>query len=107
MRDSRPIEIRTDSQYVFDGFNRNMARWKRNSWTTRGKQIGNADLWQQLQELLEQRAAGSVKLAKVKGHATWQDVASGAVAHADKLGNDKADELATLGAAMHAAPLMI
>ena len=38
---------------------------------------------------------------KVKGHAKLEDVASGAVAKEDKWGNDKADELATLGATLH------
>ena len=39
---------------------------------------------------------------KVKGHATHQDVATGVVAAIDKLGNDAADRLARIGAALHA-----
>ena len=39
---------------------------------------------------------------KVKGHASRDDVAAGRTTFSDKCANDKADELAVLGASLHA-----
>ena len=47
------------------------------------------------------RDANSVSFVKVKGHATWSDVRSGAVERSDKRGNDAADVLARRGAKAH------
>ncbi len=43
-----------------------------------------------------------MRLRKVKGHATLEDVAKGRVEPFDRWGNDKADALAVAGARMHA-----
>ena len=40
-------------------------------------------------------------MGKIKGHASWEDVRTGRVSTSDKHGNDRADDLATMGAAMH------
>ena len=57
-------------------------------------------------DLLEarQREGVTVVVSKVKGHAKWKDVMSGAVRAQDKYGNDAADRLACAGADVHATP---
>ena len=51
----RPVEVRTDSAYVANGINRRPQRWKDNGWRRSGRLIINADLWQELGKLLEER----------------------------------------------------
>ncbi|KAA0915524.1 DNA polymerase III subunit epsilon [Psychrobacter sp. ANT_WB68] len=76
------LEIWTDSSYVKKGITEWIDGWKKRGWKTASKKpVANQDLWQQLDELCQQRA---VDWHWVKGHA----------GHA---GNEKADELANLG----------
>jgi ribonuclease HI len=95
--EARPLEVRTDSAYVMNGMIKHRFAWKASGWTKKGRQICNADLWAQADELAEQRAA-PLKLTKVKGHASAEDVAEGRARGPDKYGNDAADALAVAGA---------
>ena len=46
------VELYTDSQYVKNGMEQWLAKWKRNGWRTAGKQpVKNADLWEALDDL--------------------------------------------------------
>ena len=94
----RPINIRTDSQYVFDGALRHRFKWKRSAWKGRRRLIANSDLWIILDSLLEARPAGDVLLTKVKAHATTDDVLQGVITQFDFPGNTAADALAVAGA---------
>jgi len=98
-RDRRRLEVRTDSQYVVNG----AVSWQR--WQNGGWRGDNADLWSRLLEEMQQRGAGDVRIVKVKGHATREDVRRGRVEEADKTGNDGADELAVAAARSHAVPV--
>ena len=51
--DSRPLEVRSDSKYVIDGVLKHRFRWKRSGWRGKRKDIANADLWRELDELLD------------------------------------------------------
>ena len=51
---------------------------------------------------MQQRAPQSTRFTKVKGHATRADVEAGRITQPNRLGNHRADRLATLGAAVHA-----
>lgn len=43
------VEIYTDSQYLKNGMEQWLAKWKRNGWRTAARQpVKNADLWEQL-----------------------------------------------------------
>ncbi|MEZ7503525.1 DNA polymerase III subunit epsilon [Psychrobacter sp. Arc29] len=76
------LEIWTDSSYVQKGITEWIEGWKKKGWKTASKKpVANQDLWQQLDNLCQQR---DVDWHWVKGHA----------GHA---GNEKADELANLG----------
>ena len=58
--------------------------------------------------LEERRRSGvSVVVSKVKGHAKWKHVRSGAVRSQDKYGNDAADTLACAGADTHVVPARV
>eukprot|EP00973_Karenia_brevis_P060397 8404579-Karenia_brevis.AAC.1 len=59
--------------------------------------IQNWDLWIEVNSLMSNRTAGSVRLVKVKGHVSAKDVNNGLVALVDKIGNDHADSLAVAG----------
>ena len=94
--DPRPLELRTDSQYVHDG----IRRW--NAWRRSGWPGANGDLWGRVHSCLI-RDPGRVVTTKVKGHATWDDVSRGRVRLEDKIGNSHADRLAGAGADLHEA----
>lgn len=76
------VELTTDSQYVRKGITEWMHNWKRNGWKTASKTpVKNADLWQQLDELV---AKHTVNWHWVKGHSGHPE-------------NEKADQLANQG----------
>jgi ribonuclease HI len=76
------VELFTDSEYVRKGLSEWMAGWKKNGWRKREKgtlkPIKNADLWQQLDELV---ARHRLKFTRVAGHSGHPE-------------NDRCDELA-------------
>ena len=76
------VIVHTDSQYVQKGMTEWLAGWKRRDWRTADKKpVKNADLWQQLDALVQQH---EVQWRWVRGHA-------------GDPGNERADELANLG----------
>jgi len=97
LRDPRPLEIRTDSEWVCKGFR----SWR--NWVEGGWQGDHADLWRMLGCELSARVC-DVEVLWVKGHAKDIDVQRGRTTHEDKVGNDGADALAVAGAAAHRVP---
>ena len=80
----RPSHVRvtTDSQYVKRGITEWIFNWKRNGWRTANKKpVKNADLWQALDQSVQQHR---IDWAWVKGHSGHEE-------------NERADELANLG----------
>ena len=78
------VEIHLDSEYVRKGITEWITGWKAKGWRTASKQpVKNADLWQQLDALVQQ-SAHEISWHWVKGHA----------GHA---GNERADDLANRG----------
>ena len=57
----------------------------------------DGDLWELFTRLVLQRGPRSVKITKVKGHATEAMVQEGKVKLAEKQGNDRSDTAAALG----------
>lgn len=81
-QDPVEIEVLTDSQYAIDGSTKWIHGWRRNNWVTAGgESVKNKDLFIRLDEL---QRFHKVTLTKVKGHSGIP-------------GNERADELATLG----------
>jgi len=75
------VEIVTDSQYVFDCVTKYMSKWKKDENAINAKDFRRLDL--------AMRKFG-------KSNVCWTKVA----AHSDDYGNDQADKLAKIGAAM-------
>lgn len=76
------VVITTDSEYVMKGIREWMPNWKKRGWKTASKQpVKNADLWRELDELVNQH---EVEWRWVKGHSGHPE-------------NELADELANLG----------
>lgn len=76
------VVLTTDSQYVMKGIREWMPNWKKRGWKTASRQpVKNADLWQQLDALVNQH---QVDWRWVKGHSGHPE-------------NDLADELANRG----------
>jgi ribonuclease HI len=74
------VSLTTDSEYLRLGITQWIKNWVRNGWRTAArKPVKNADLWQQLQQLVE---IHQVKWFWVKGHAGHPE-------------NERCDELAS------------
>jgi ribonuclease HI len=77
------VHLYTDSTYVRNGITKWISAWQRNGWRTSQKQpVKNADLWTRLDTAAQRH---DVEWFWVKGHAGHP-------------GNERADELACLGA---------
>ncbi len=80
--------LTTDSKYVMQGITEWIAGWKKNGWRTAAKKpVKNKDLWQRLDKALN---GHDVDWHWVKGHTGHPE-------------NERADELAGLGAEEAAA----
>jgi len=76
------VLLTTDSEYVMKGIREWMPNWKKRGWKTASRQpVKNADLWQLLDELVNQH---QVDWRWVKGHSGHPE-------------NELADELANRG----------
>ena len=76
------VTVVTDSSYVKDGVTKWIFGWKKNGWKTAAKKpVKNVDLWQQLDEVIQQH---DIDWHWVKGHS-------------GDPGNERADELANKG----------
>ncbi|CAO3655570.1 unnamed protein product [Mucor fragilis] len=81
----KPLEIRTDSQYVINAATVWYKNWVKRSWiATNGKEVQNRDLFEPIVNLVKNRKA-DVKFTYVPGHSGFE-------------GNEKADQLAVAGA---------
>ena len=77
------IELYTDSNYLRQGITEWIHKWKKNNWrTAKRKPVANRELWIQISDLNEKM---DVEWHWVKGHA-------------GDPGNERADQLANLGA---------
>ena len=77
------IELYTDSNYLRQGITEWIHKWKKNNWKTAAKKpVANRDLWLEISDLNEKM---TVEWNWVKGHA-------------GDPGNERADELANIGA---------
>ncbi len=78
------VDLYLDSQYVRQGITEWIHNWKKNNWKTAArKPVKNSDLWQKLDELINNNSY-DIQWHWVKGHAGIP-------------GNEKADELANEG----------
>ncbi len=60
------VAITTDSEYLRQGINQWIQKWKRNGWrTSQRKPVKNRDLWQRLDELVQKH---QIEWHWVRGH---------------------------------------
>tara|TARA_Y100001968_G_C19453994_1_gene770893 strand:+ start:11768 stop:12493 length:726 start_codon:yes stop_codon:yes gene_type:complete len=72
------IQLKTDSQYLINGYTKWLSGWKRNGWkTSSGKPVLNQDLWKKL----DSARIENLELVYVKGHS-------------GELDNERVDEIA-------------
>ncbi len=82
------VRLTTDSQYVRRGITEWIASWKARGWKTAAKQpVKNVDLWQRLDELVQQH---DIEWHWVKGHSGHEENE-----RADALANRGIDEMET------------
>ena len=104
--ENRPMHIKTDSKYVQLGIEIWRKEWKARAWyrcPQKPEEIDHADLWQRVDNLLEQREPGQVRVSWVKGHALPRHIKQGMTTELDIWGNNQADELAGKASAMGTA----
>ena len=78
------VLLHADSQYVLKGITEWLPNWKKRAWrTSSNAPVKNVDLWQQLDELVNDH---EIQWFWVKGHA-------------GHVGNERADALANMGVA--------
>ncbi len=92
-----PIHIGTDSQAMLDRAQwilKHLRKGKRHktNWQT----TPDGDLWHHFEEAARAKGWKSIRITKVKGHATQMQVDGGAVKDCDKAGNDQADQAADI-----------
>lgn len=80
-----PCVIYSDSKYVVDGIKTWMNNWAKKNWMKKGTPIKNHDLWKIIFSLRQEK---DCEIEWIRGH-------SGDV------GNERADELATMGMRFH------
>lgn len=82
LKKSAAVVLTTDSEYVMKGIREWMPNWKKRGWKTASRQpVKNADLWMELDALVNQH---QVEWRWVKGHSGHRE-------------NEIADDLANLG----------
>ncbi len=66
LRDRCEVDLHTDSQYLRNGMEQWLSKWKRNQWRTADrKPVKNVDLWQQLDAAAQEHV---VRWHWVRGH---------------------------------------
>ena len=86
LQNKSEVTIVTDSQYVKNGINQWIHKWKKNGWKTASKKpVKNKDLWKQLDYLVREHIIN------------WEWVRG----HSGNPGNEKADLLANKGILEH------
>lgn len=81
LRERCTVDLHTDSQYLRNGMEQWLAKWKRNQWRTSDrKPVKNEDLWRELDTAAQ---AHTVRWHWVRGHAGHPE-------------NERCDELANL-----------
>ncbi|CAE8597634.1 unnamed protein product [Polarella glacialis] len=71
--EARDVHIKSDSEYVVKGFLHHRLAWRALGW----RKVSHRDLWQALDELVEARLPGAVRMSKVKGHANYSQGCQG------------------------------
>ena len=97
-----PIHLGTDSQAFLD-----KAEWileclrSRKPHKVRWGTTPDGDLWHHFEQAAKAKGPSSIRITKVKGHITQQQVLNNTHRACDKAGNDKADQAADVAVKLH------
>ncbi len=97
-----PVHIGTDSQAFHDRAQRilsNLRNGKKHKYNWMTKTDG--DLWQHFEQAAKAKGPKSIRITKVKGHVTQEQVEQKLYRACDKQGNDQADAAADVAVEMH------
>eukprot|EP00662_Eupelagonemidae_sp_cell21_P057186 gene57186-biopygen88313 len=97
----RPVVVRSDCKYVVDGVKLGRKTWRAKAWFRRpleGRLIANADLWKEIDQVLELREA-AFEVKWTKGHPLPRHVREQVTTEIDSYGNVGADFLAGVASA--------
>ncbi len=97
----RPLSIRTDSEYVANGATVNRLDWRARAWFRRPADalpIYHADMWREVDTLLDARAPATVEVVWRKAHGLRTHVYAGLTTDLDVYGNCGSDHLAAIAA---------
>ena len=97
-----PIHLGTDSQAFMDRAIKVIGNVRKASKRKRHWQMtSDGDLWYHFEQAVKAKGWRSIRISKVKGHVSQEQVEEGLHKQADKDGNDKADEAADVAVALH------
>jgi hypothetical protein len=97
-----PIHLATDSQAFMDKAESLIRLAHQGLGPKRPFELQtDGDIWSTFWETVHQKGPSSIKISKVKGHATDEEVREGKVKAEDKVGNDAADKAADVGNDLH------
>eukprot|EP00660_Eupelagonema_oceanica_P003793 gene3793-biopygen16983 len=99
--DPRPLSIRTDCRYVQMGVTEGRLKWRARAWFRRPldcQLIEHADLWQEIDRMLEIRGPGHDTTQWCKGHGLESHIRQGLTSELDVWGNCGSDYLAGVAA---------
>jgi ribonuclease HI len=95
--EERPMHIFTDSRYVQLGIELWRHQWRADGWYKKAlqlKEIDHADMWQRVDNILNQKDPEEFEITWVKGHALPRHIAAGLTEERHIWGNNASDELA-------------
>ena len=87
------VVVVMDSEYVYKGIVEWSLKWRRHVWECSTREVGHADLWEQILWLWEE-GGDHVQLRRVPSHLAVR-------------GNEQADSLAEMGRALHPNNLLL
>ncbi len=74
---------------------------RRKRGRTNYKVVSDGDLWEHFEKAVRAKGVHAIRITKVKGHVTQEQVDSKQYRAVDKKGNDKADQAADVGTALY------
>ncbi len=97
-----PVHIGTDSKAFMDKAHGIMHRIRHHrGGRINYKVVYDGDLWEHFEKAVKTKGVHAIRITKVQGHVTQEQVDSKQYRAVDKRGNDKADEAADVGSALY------
>ncbi len=97
-----PVHIGTDSQAMLDRAQQILCNLRKGKASkTNWMLVSDGDLWHHFEQAAKAKGPRSIRITKIKGHASQEQVDQGIYRTCDKLGNEQADHAADVAVKMH------